>query len=188
MKLDKKTHRQYWSSQQQILRRLLMKDRDFQQALPVFLSQHAMVHTANLRRGGRWSCQDEVLNDLTEAQLRYVPKGSPHSAVWLLWHITRIEDVTMNLLLADAPQLLHSGNWLHELETSYEGVGNELSPDEIAEVSETINVKVLLAYRLAVGKRTRAVVRRLNPEILRAYPRPLRSCHQHRNRLVVPRR
>ena len=174
MKPDKETDRQYWSSQQQVLRQALMKDHDYQQALPVFLSQHAVIHTARLHPGSHWSCQDEVLNGLTEAQIRCVPKGSPHSAAWALWHITRIEDVTMNVLLADAPQLLHSGNWLTKLETPYEGVGNELSSDEIAEVSETINVKALLAYRLAVGKCTRAVVRRLKPGILWAAPAPVR--------------
>jgi hypothetical protein len=172
VKSDKETNRQHWSGQQQILRQLLMKDQDYQKALPLFLSQHAMVHTARLQAGVRWSCQDEVLDGLTEAQMCCIPQGSPHSAAWSLWHITRIEDVTVSLLLADAPQLLHSGNWLGRLETPYQGVGNELSPHEIAEVSETINVKALLAYRLAVGKRTRAVVRRLNPEILWATPTP----------------
>jgi hypothetical protein len=76
----------------------------------------------------------------------------------------------MNLLLAEAPQLLHRDNWLTQLETTYEGVGNELSPDKISEVSETINVKALMAYRLAVGKCTRAIVRQLDPEILWTAP------------------
>lgn len=170
MKRDQETNSRDLSRQQQILRRLLMKDHDFQTALPVFLSQHAMIHAARLQPGSHWSCQDDVLNDLTETQLRCVPSGCPHSVVWSLWHITRIEDVTMNVLLADAPQPLHSGNWLTQLETSYEGVGNEMSLAEIASVSQTVNLQALLAYQLAVGKRTRAIVRRLNPEILWADP------------------
>ena len=170
MKRVQETNSRDWGRQQQILRRLLMKDHDFQTALPVFLGQHAMIHAARLLPGSHWSGQDDVLNNLTEAQLRCVPSDCPHSVVWSLWHITRIEDVTMNVLLADAPQLLHSGNWLTQLETSYEGVGNELSLDEIASVSQTVNLQALLAYRLAVGKRTRAIVRRLNPEILWATP------------------
>jgi hypothetical protein len=170
MKTTQEANRRYWSSQQQILRRWLMKDRNFQQALPLVLSQHAMMHTASLQPGGHWSYQDEVLNGLDGAQMRCIPKSSAHSVAWALWHITRIEDVTTNILLADTPQLLHHGNWLSKLGTSYEGVGNELSPDEIAEVSATINLKALLAYRLAVGKRTRAIVRRLKPEILWATP------------------
>jgi hypothetical protein len=174
MQTDRDVNRQRWSGQQQTLRRLLMKNKDHHKALPVFLSQHAMVHTSRLTLGDHWSCQDEVLSGLTEAQMRCVPTGSPHSAIWSLWHITRIEDVTMNLLLADSPQLLHSGNWLTKLESSYEGVGNEMSPKEIAKLSETISVQALLAYRLAVGKRTRAVVCRVKPEILWAPPAPER--------------
>ncbi len=174
MKIDNTTIRRYWSSQQQILRRLLMKDHDYRQALPIFTSQHAMIHTAKLHPGSPWSCQDKALNGLTEAQMHCIPQGSVHSVAWSLWHITRIEDVTMNLLLAGTPQLLHSGNWLDKLGTCYEGVGNELSPDEIVEVSAEINLKALLAYRLAVGKRTRAIVRRLDPDILWSSPAPER--------------
>lgn len=165
MKTDPPSNpRRVWNEQHAALRRLLLKDKDYGKALPIFLSQHGMVHSAKLR-AGVWSFQDEVLSGLTPKQLRYCSPKSPHSAAWKIWHIARIEDATMNLLLADSPQVLQGG-WLDRLEISCVSVGNEQSDAEIIELGKAINLKALLAYRLAVGKRTRSLVRRLDPAIL----------------------
>ncbi len=163
--------RRVWNENHAALRCLLLKDKDYSKALPIFLSQHGMAHSARLR-AGVWSFQDEVLSGLTPEQLRYGSPKNPHSAAWKIWHIARIEDVTMNLLLADSPQVLHSGGWLGRLEISCVSVGNEQSDEEIVELSADINLKALLAYRLAVGKRTRSLVRRLDPVILWKPPTP----------------
>jgi hypothetical protein len=127
MKTDKmEANRQYWNDQHLILRRFLVKDKDYRKAIETFLGHHAMVHTARLYPGGHWSFQDQVLSGLTDEQMRCIPKGCPHSVAWMIWHIARIEDVTMNLLLADSPQVLFSGNWLDKLEITYVDVGNEM--------------------------------------------------------------
>ncbi len=172
MKTDPSNNpRRVWNEQHAILRRWLLKDKDYSKALPIFLSQHGMVHSARLR-AGVWSFQDEVLSGLTPEQLRYSSPKSPHSAAWKIWHITRIEDAAMNLLLADSPQVLHSGGWLDRLEINWVSVGNEQSDEEIIELGAAINLKALLAYRLAVGKRTRSIARRLDPAILWKPPTP----------------
>ena len=135
MKTNPSTHaRRLWNDQHALLRRLLMKDHDYAAALPVFLDHHGMVHAAKLR-ANVYSFQDEVLDGLTPEQLRYCSPKTPHSAVWKLWHIARIEDVTMNLLLADSDQVLHSGSWFDRLEINRVSVGNEMSDAEIAELS-----------------------------------------------------
>jgi hypothetical protein len=163
--------RKIWNEQHAILRRLLLKEYDYAAALPVFLDHHGMVHSAKLR-ANVYSFQDEVLEGLTLEQLRYCSPKIPHSAIWKLWHIARIEDVTMNLLLADTPQVLHSGGWLDRLEIDRVSVGNEMTDAEIAELSAAINVKELLDYRLAVGKRTRLIMRRLKADLLWQSPAP----------------
>ena len=38
-------------------------------------------------------------------------KAGSHSIAWFIWHMTRIEDVTMNLLLAGSPEVFSSANW-----------------------------------------------------------------------------
>ena len=156
------TSSQAWNRQHALLRRLLMKEKDYGQAIPVFCHHHATVHAAKLSAGAHGSCQDEVLSGLADEQMRAIPKGCPHSVAWKLWHIARIEDVTMNLLLADSPQVLTAGGWLDKLEVTCVTVGNEMDTRAIAELSQAINLKALLAYRLAVGKRTRSIVRGIN--------------------------
>ena len=149
-----------------------MKDRTYRQAIPIFLEHHAAVHTIKLHAGAHWSWHDEVLNGLTSDQLRYTPKGSPHSVAWRIWHMARIEDATLNILLADGAQVFTSGKWSDKLAIDSVGVGNEMSNADIVKLSETINLKALLAYRLAVGKRTRAIMQRLNLDILARPPAP----------------
>jgi hypothetical protein len=151
-----------WNDQHQLLRRWLLKDKDYQQALPIFLEHHAAVHAAKLHASAHWSWCDEVLNGLTPEQMRYTPRGSPHSVAWRIWHMARIEDATMNILLANAKQVFESGKWRDKLEIDYMSVGNEMSNADIVKLSESINLKALFAYRLVVGKRTRAIVKRLN--------------------------
>jgi len=169
--ISAEAQRRAWNQQHQILRRLL-KERDFSSALPVFLDHHAQVHTARLQHGLPWSFQDEALNGLSEVQLRLIPRGRPHSVAWLIWHITRVEDVTLNVLLADSAQVLESGGWQGKLTTHFIDTGNEMSEEEIARLSAEINLKALLAYRLAVGKRTRSIVRHLRPAALWQRPAP----------------
>ncbi len=163
-----------WNKQHAVLRRLLLKDKNYEEAVPVFLKQHGMVHAGGVDRGAHWTFADEILSGLTSDEMRVIPKSFPHSVIWSLWHIARIEDATMNVLLADSPQVLFSGDWGAKLGTRNVGVGNELDSREIAQLSRSINPSALLAYRRAVGLRTRALIRRLDLAILDVRPAPAR--------------
>jgi hypothetical protein len=169
-------NRKRWNQQHAILHRLLMKEKNFKRALPVLLEQHAAVHSAKLpplredkRAGARWSFQDEVLGALTEAQMRVIPKGG-QPVVWKLWHITRVEDTTMNLLLAGSPQVFATGDWMQKMGVDFVDVGNDMPAADLIQMSERLNVKALLAYRLAVGRRTRSILQRLKPDPLWGTP------------------
>jgi hypothetical protein len=131
------------------------------------------VHSAGLHSGARESFQDEVLGALTEAQIRAILPGG-QSVIWKLWHATRVEDVTMNLLLAGSPQVLLKANWPAKLGISLIDVGNDMPAADLKKLSEIINLKALLAYRLAVGRRTRSILRRLKPDGLWERPAPER--------------
>ena len=99
--------------------------------------------------------------DLTEAELRAVPAGGEHSVAWLIWHIARIEDVTLNLLVAGCPQLLHQDGWLERMNAPAAHTGNGMDREAIAAFSAALNVAALAAYRTAVGRRTREIVQAL---------------------------
>jgi hypothetical protein len=163
--------RKAWNDEHARLRSMLEADQDFSKAIELFLQHHAMVHSAQLGAGVSHSFQDEALDGLTEKQMRIQPPGHVNSVAWILWHITRIEDATLNVLLADAPQIFHIGEWQRKLGSPYVDVGNEMTGAEITALSEAIEVQALLEYRLVVGQRTRQIARQLNAADLRGKPR-----------------
>ena len=149
--------RKAWNEQQKSLLHALTRG-DYVAAQALFAHHHAMVHSARMSGLGVWSFEDEVLEGLSESQFRRIPTGEEHSIAWNIWHIARIEDVTMNLLAAGTEQIYFAAGWFSALNLPYRHAGNAMQPDEIAELSEKINLEALRDYRVAVGQRTRQVV------------------------------
>lgn len=160
-------NRQYWSDQH--FRHLLLHAERHTEAIHAFLEQHAMLHTASLVPDSRWSFQDEISNDLTDPQLRQIPSGSLHSIAWLLWHIARTEDVTINLLLVNTDQLLYADHWFEHLAVPTRDIGTEMSATDIAAPSAQIDIAAVHAYRRAVGQRTRQIVQQVTARELRQF-------------------
>ena len=160
-------NRQYWSDQQQLFRRLLLRSERHTEAIHAFLEQHAMLHTASLAPGSRWSFQDEISADLTDDQLRQIPSAKRHSIAWLLWHSARTEDVTMNVLLANTDQLWYADHWFERLNSHIRDIGTEMSAADSSALSAQIDVSALLAYRREIGQRTRQIVQHVTAGELR---------------------
>jgi hypothetical protein len=126
-----------------------------------FLVQHASVHSSEVAAAGP-SYFDRVLGGLTEAELRVRPAPGVNSIVWLLWHMARVEDASVNLVVADRRQVLDDG-WLRRLDVPWRHIGTGMTDDEVSELSRRADVTAVRAYRDAVGRRTREVVRTLAP-------------------------
>jgi hypothetical protein len=156
-------NRKNWTSQQNQLRLLLNSKSHFEQAVQLFLQQHAAVHAAHVSRVPCWSLYDEVLAGLTDQQIKAVPHSGLNSIAWLLWHITRIEDLSINLLVLEQPQVLMSAGdtWLARLGLASPDVGASMDEVEVAGLSARVCVPALKEYRNAVGRSTRAGVLRL---------------------------
>ncbi|MCC7372463.1 MAG: DinB family protein [Chloroflexi bacterium] len=144
-------------------------------ARALFLADHTRIHAATtsteaeLAAAGAFTMQDDTLKRMDEAELRASPDGLC-SIVWHLWHMTRIEDVTVNVLLRGEPEVLDAGGWSTKLQVERRLVGTGDGDDDVRELSERIDVAGLLAYREAVGRRTREVVARLDFDALDAVP------------------
>jgi hypothetical protein len=154
-------NRQHWSQQQQLFRQCLFAKDRYEEAIRLFLLQHAMLHSAAMSESGIWSFEDEVLAGLPDDQLRHQPAQGMNSIAWLLWHIARIEDVTMNLLVANRSQVLNEDHWLDRLHITRGDVGTSMSDAEVSSISEKVDIPSLRSYRMAVGRRTREIVRAL---------------------------
>ena len=141
----------------------------------LFLADHTRIHAAGtsteaeLALAGGFTMQDDTLKRLDDEHLRANPDGLC-SIVWHIWHMTRIEDVTVNTMLRGRPEVLDSGDWLATLGVEERHVGTGDTDEEVRGFSERVDVHALLAYRDAVGRETRAWVREVDFATLDAVP------------------
>jgi uncharacterized damage-inducible protein DinB len=144
------------------------------EAIKLFMDQHAMLHSAQVAQTDLWSYEDAVLDDIPEEEYRRIPAKGEHSVAWLVWHMARCEDITMNLLVAGSPQVMNEGDWSTRLGITARDTGNAMDAVEISEFSAAIDIDALRAYRVAVGCRTREVVSELQPDDLKQRVDPAR--------------
>ncbi len=168
------SYRKSLNKRQTELRRMLESSDQHDEAITLFMSHHAMLHSAKVAQTKTWSFEDAILDDMTEEQIRRIPQNREHSVAWCIWHLARIEDVAINLLVAGSPQILHQDNWLERMKIMARDTGNGMDAKSIANLSETIDIDALRAYRVAVGHRTREIVKQLGPEELKRKVDPAR--------------
>ncbi len=166
--------RKNWNENQQKLRRFLARPEDHQKAVDLFLVQHAMVHSAKEFEMGLYSFEDEIWGGLDDPSARFVPPKFEHSIVWCFWHLTRCEDITMNLLVAGTSQLLLQDGWFERMRVPARDTGNAMDASGIADFSARIDIAALSAYRQAVVRRTREIVKGLRPEDMKRKTDPVR--------------
>jgi len=160
--------------QQTELRRVMTSSGGFDEAMQLFFEQHASLHTAQIRTtesskdlSENWSFEDAILDELSEAKFRRIPENCEHSIVWCIWHLARIEDTAVNILVANASQVFYQGDWQTQLGVSFRDCGNEMSAEEMQILSQEVDLQALRAYRSAVGVRTQEVVSQLQPADLK---------------------
>lgn len=147
-------------------------------ARALFLADHTRIHAAATSTAAEVSAagfivQDDTLRRLDEGDLRASPEGLC-SIVWHIWHMTRIEDAVVNVLLRGAPEVLDretdGDGWLARLGVDVRLVGTGDTDEEVRDFSERVDISALLAYRDAVGRGTRAWVQTADFDALEAVP------------------
>jgi hypothetical protein len=174
MTMDIEAYRKLCLRQQTELRKVMANPDNHQTAIELFLNQHAMLHSAKMARTTSWSFEDEIFKDMTDEQLRRMPPNCEHSVLWCIWHIARIEDVAMNLLVAGSPQVLNQGEWPERMQITVQHTGNAMDKATVVDLSVSIDIEALRAYRVAVGRETRKIVTSLQPGELKHKVEPPR--------------
>jgi hypothetical protein len=153
--------RKEWNRQHKALNDIIGKSGEHSRAVAQFLALHEWLYPAEMSGCGFLTYEDAVLEHLEEGTLRAYPAPTPdteNSIAWHLWHLARVEDMTMNLLVAGGQQVLHEGSWPERLGIPFEHSGNAMGKREIAELSAGIRMEELRAYRIAVGRKTRRII------------------------------
>ncbi|MNJ48088.1 DinB superfamily protein [compost metagenome] len=158
--------RRIWNKNHKELTEIILNPSEHVRVIELFLNHHAWLYSSRMSNASINTLEDFVLESLEESVLRKYPVNAPdtkNSIAWHLWHVARVEDMTMNILVADRQQVLHSGHWLQKMNIRFPHSGNSMSDDDIAELSSVINIDSLLEYRIAVGKQTRQIISSLQP-------------------------
>lgn len=143
------------------LRKALIADADEQHAIRIFLTLHSHLHTGQVSSNSPWSYEDLLLEALEEGEIRQIPEGHLHSIAWIIWHLTRVEDVTMNLLVAGRDQVFEQGGWQSKIGSPIRHTGNGTGREVVEALSAVVDINALRAYRAVVGLATQEIVQGL---------------------------
>src|SRR2546426_12048782 len=99
----------------------------------LFLNQHSAMHSAAVG-GNKMSMAERTFGGLTDEQMRVRPREDLNSLAWLMWHISRAEDVFANLLISGRDQVL-DGSWSARLKIARPDFGIGMTKPEVSELS-----------------------------------------------------
>ena len=154
-----------WNPKQKRLREIIREPSRFTEAMELGRELHGMAHLGDVFASGRPTLADEVVSDLEARHYTIMPTPQDVTIAWNVWHVTRIEDVTMNLLVADGNQIFDR-DWMRRLGVDVTDTGNAMSDDEIIALSESLDIAALWEYRQSVARRSREILDALTPQDL----------------------
>lgn len=114
----------------------------------LYLERHNEVHNG----------MRELIEPLSEQQMRTRPHESVNSIAWIFWHVARAEDIALNRLASDGSQVFDDEGWAIRLHVPLRHFGFDMTKAEVSALSEQIDLAALRAYLDAVRKRTPQVV------------------------------
>lgn len=156
-----------WNPKQARLKELIVKPEKFKEAKELCLQLHSIVHSSEITPGIEPTLLDEVWEGLTEKAFLTMPTVKDVTVAWNIWHITRIEDITANILIGEREQVLDE-EWLERLGVRVRDTGNAMTDEEILALSRQLVREELKSYRDAVGVRTKEIINNLTfPDLKR---------------------
>ncbi|MCG8571476.1 MAG: DinB family protein, partial [Spirochaetes bacterium] len=142
-------------------------DQEKNKALATCLELHQLVHAKKVSGYTEITYDDHLWDGLSEEKIRFLPKNDLFSIAWHYWHIARIEDITINILIKDDEQLLFKDEWYGNLGIKARDTGNLMTYQEMTQLTNAISISALREYRIAVGKNTQKIIQQLTIEDLR---------------------
>ncbi len=152
-----------WNKDIKSLREIILKPDKYEESVTLMLGLHSMVHSSIVSDLDKKTFEDELWEGLDEETFRSATNEKGRTIAYGLWHSSRIEDITMNMLVAEDEQVFNTGDWKRRINSSITDTGNSLTESEILEFSKSINMNELKDYRVEVGKKTRAIIKNLIP-------------------------
>lgn len=137
-----------WSEQNKRMQSLLKKA-TFSDAVAELTALRDMLMSEMLSWRGTLSDGDYSLQPFANAD-GYHSKTVAYS----IWHIMRIEDITVNRLILGNADILERGGFAEKTRSTIVTTGNELVKEEIAEFSKKLDIGALYEYAITVKDST----------------------------------
>ncbi|WP_058913873.1 hypothetical protein [Entomohabitans teleogrylli] len=166
------TIKENWNPLQRELKNALACG-DAEQAKAIACQLHGLVHTASVSNRREKTFQDEILGDVSERAFRHLcsPKYQGYRTLaFFVFHMTRIEDICANVLIANDKQVIFESAWLQQMNIPFQDTGNAMTENEMKLFSASINREALLAYRRSVGRKTQKIIQRITASQLKTRP------------------
>ncbi len=144
------------------LNAIIRKGERLEEAKGLFFELHPGLYLSSMEGTGK-NETDRLPEDVMPYEYGIMPTSKDETIAWVLWHIARIEDLTMGILVAGDGQLFDTG-WNRRITPPVSDTGNALSDDGIMQLSSQLNIEELISYRNAVGQRTRNIVKSLSAD------------------------
>lgn len=152
---------QQWKEKMSHLEGIIFSERDFAESKRLLIDLHATVHASVMTSNGEETLDDDLWQDMDEVCFRTLANGERVTIAWSIYHIARIEDMTMNILVNGGSQVFFEGNWKDRLNCPIVDTGNALTTKEMENLSNKLNWTEIRNYRNMVGKRTSAIIHEL---------------------------
>jgi hypothetical protein len=141
------------------LGKIIRKKDTLEEAKGLFLEIHAALNMPEVS-GCEANDVNTLFEDLSPREFAVIPKKGDKTIAYAVWHLARIEDMTMNILVDNSGQIFDR-QWQDRLNVTITDTGNAMTDDEIMTFSKNVNTFELLAYRNAAAGRTREIVKNL---------------------------
>lgn len=151
-----------WSARHQELGKMIRKKESFTNAVNLILDLHSELHLSAVS-GTAENTVDLIFKDMWDEEYAVMSTAKDETIAWAIWHIARIEDLTMNILANTGAQVF-SKEWAERMQTTVTDTGNAMSDEEIMDFSRSVCKPELLRYRSAVGARSRDILKSLQYE------------------------
>ena len=114
--------------------------------------RHQMLHGDTLPK----------LCAMPESALRSRPQAGVNSIAWNIWHLLRIEDITLSRFVGDIPQSHTAGNWQSKMGLPYGHMGTAMADADVDVLSKTIDIAGLQGYQQAVAAQSTTLLANLD--------------------------
>jgi len=110
------------------------------------------------------SIYDYVLTACNNEDFVKMPLATDKTIAYYLYHLTRIEDITSNTLIAATEQIFFTKNYDKLLNSPIITTGNEISRDKLVEFSTMLDINQLRNYTTDVLTNTNNIIKDMSYE------------------------